>query len=219
MVGDKPIIVRNPGRAFDLPKINLDPTNVVKLFDLKQNGLTKAKQFDTSVGVPINFGGYSTQAPYNPYAMRELLQSRYPNDIITSTTLPKLGAKGMKHKGSRHRETKVVYVWRANPDFTPHMIYEMQLPFGQFMGKGRTTHMTKATKQLLQDIKEGRVAPTKFSPQQLNDIFGGKGKIEKFTWHHDPRAGRMQLVLEDTHRKAPHIGSIGLGKNKKSVKL
>lgn len=44
-------------------------------------------------------------------------------------------------------------------------------------------------------------------------------KIEEFTRHHDPRAGRMQLVLEDIHRKTPHTGSIGLGKNKKSETL
>jgi len=55
--------------------------------------------------------------------------------------------------------------------------------------------------------------PTKFSCCRVNL------KIEEFTRHHDPRAGRMQLVLEDIHRKTPHTGSIGLGKNKKSETL
>jgi len=29
----------------------------------------------------------------------------------------------------------------------------------------------------------------------------------------------MQLVIEETHAKTQHVGSIGLGKNKKSQKL
>ncbi|NCP61598.1 MAG: hypothetical protein GW748_06610 [Alphaproteobacteria bacterium] len=41
----------------------------------------------------------------------------------------------------------------------------------------------------------------------------------KLTWEHNPRAGRMQLVIEETHAKTQHVGSIGLGKNKKSQKL
>ncbi len=76
--------------------------------------------------------------------------------------------------------------------------------------------MRRATRQLRSDIQAGKVDSKQFSRQQLKDIKGGKAKIHKFTWHHNERAGRMQLVLEKPHKKAPHVGSIGLGKNKKT---
>lgn len=75
------------------------------------------------------------------------------------------------------------------------MTYETQILQGKFVGKPRDFHMRQATKQLRADIQAGRVS------------------VNKFTWHHNERAGRMQLVSARIHRKTSHIGSIGLKKN------
>ncbi len=75
MAGDKPIIVRNPGRALDLPKLYLDPTNAVKLFDVKQNGLTPVKGFDTSPG----------QLPFDKFLARGYIREM---ETITGRPIP-----------------------------------------------------------------------------------------------------------------------------------
>jgi len=189
--------------------------NSLNLFDINQNRVTSVRGLDAGARSNTIYKGWHKQGAYNPYVMRDFLQSRYPNAIITSNTVLKKGDRGFKHQGDRHEGSKVVYTERGFPDFTPHMVYEMQLPIHQFVGKGRTSHMTQATKQLAKDIFDGRIDPTKFSVQQLREISLGKSKISEVTWHHNERAGRMQLVKEKPH-DAPHVGSIGLGKHKKS---
>ncbi|HBN22458.1 MAG TPA: hypothetical protein DD412_04400 [Holosporales bacterium] len=49
-----------------------------------------------------------------------------------------------------------------------------------------------------------------FDPDQLKAIQSGEAQIPRFTWEHNPRAGRMLLVDSDIHKGAPHVGSIGL---------
>ena len=65
-------------------------------------------------------------------ATRQLREDIKAGTPRTSTTLPYRGAKGTKFANTQHRETGVVYDMRAGPDFTPHMKYEMQIPFVEF---------------------------------------------------------------------------------------
>jgi hypothetical protein len=161
-------------------------------------------------------GGIRNQTPYNPHEMRDMLARNNPGRNISSSTLPERGARGTQHLNGRHPESRVVYDQRGFPDFTPHMKYETQLTQRDFVGKPRKSHMRQATRQLRSDIQNGKVDPSQFSTQQLRDINGGKAKIHEFTWHHNERGGRMQLVKEEPHKHSDHVGSIGLGKNKKS---
>tara|TARA_R110002095_G_scaffold115920_1_gene101154 strand:- start:410 stop:1192 length:783 start_codon:yes stop_codon:yes gene_type:complete len=178
----------------------------VPVFDIRQAGLQNA----------------CNQAPYCPYAMKEILQSRYPNEIITSTTLPARGMRGTAVDPLEiYQKTGVVYDPRRLPNFTDHMVYEMQIPVVKFFPeKGstltldllRASHMRQATRQLRADISAGTVSRGQFKLDQLKAIQSGEPHIPKLTWEHNPRAGRMQLVDMIQHKDTPHVGSIGLFK-------
>lgn len=116
-----------------------------------------------------------------------------------------------------YQETGVAYDPRRFPNFTDHMVYEMQIPVVKFFPeKGstltleslRSNRMRQATRQLRADIKAGNVSRNQFDLDQLKAIQSGETKIPDLTWEHNPRAGRMLLVPEGKHKYTPHVGSI-----------
>jgi hypothetical protein len=73
----------------------------------------------------------------------------------------------------------------------------------------RSAEMRAATRQLREDIENGRVDASMFTEQQLKDIKSGKEKIDKFTWHHNAQSSpnNMQLVPDKIHNNnVPHAG-------------
>ena len=71
----------------------------------------------------------------------------------------------------------------------------------------RAAEMRAATRQLREDIENGKVDASQFTEQQLNDIKSGKQSIDGYTWHHNAQSApnNMQLVPRDIH-KIPHTG-------------
>ena len=74
--------------------------------------------------------------------------------------------------------------------------------------------MKRATEDLRTAINDGQVDSSQFTSQQLQDIQGGKKKIEDYTWHHNGDTGNMQLIPTDVHEAVKHTGQSALSKGR-----
>ena len=74
--------------------------------------------------------------------------------------------------------------------------------------------MRMATRDLRKQINSGKISRSQFSPEQLKAIQSGRSKIPELTWHHHQDRGRMQLVPEERHDAARHIGGDAIHKGK-----
>jgi filamentous hemagglutinin len=81
----------------------------------------------------------------------------------------------------------------------------------------RTAEMRAATRQLREDIKNGKVDKSMFTEDELSDIKKGLPKIGDNTWHHNAQSApnNMQLVPEKIHNeKVPHTGEGSMSNGK-----
>jgi filamentous hemagglutinin len=79
----------------------------------------------------------------------------------------------------------------------------------------RTAEMRAATRQLREDIKNGKVDGSMFTEKQTREINRGSDRIPGFTWHHNAQSSpnNMQLIPRDIH-KIPHTGEGSMSNGK-----
>jgi len=76
----------------------------------------------------------------------------------------------------------------------------------------REAEMRAATKQLREDINNGKVDKSEFTEKEFQDIQAGSKKIGDYTWHHNGQSSpnSMQLVKGKIHNVKeggiPHTG-------------
>ncbi|GAB4203256.1 MAG: hypothetical protein OHK0022_27260 [Roseiflexaceae bacterium] len=141
--------------------------------------------------------------PYDPRAIREALEQKYPGQV-TSTTVPPSDDRMVHMAGQAHPVTGIVFDRRGFPIFDDVAAYDTRIPSAVASVRDRTTHMEEATRDLHNAIQRGM--PHSFTPQQLQDIANGRAQIDGFTWHHHQDTGRMQLIPRDIHRRTGHLG-------------
>ena len=83
----------------------------------------------------------------------------------------------------------------------------------------RSAEMRAASRQLREDINNGKADGSQFTEIQMQAINEGKDKIPDFTWHHNAQStpNNMQLVPEDIHNSkdgkgVPHTGEGSINK-------
>lgn len=146
---------------------------------------------------------------------------------VTSTTLPPKNAPNVKMAGAHKERTlvinaetqetltqRIVFDERGFPDFRPYMKYETTIS-GDLGSMPPDAHKRAATRRLREDIKAGKVDGALFDEKQSAQIKHGLEKIKGYTWHHHQDSGRMQLVPEDVHEWARHVGGDALWGAKK----
>lgn len=147
----------------------------------------------------------SKDLPYNPHAIREALEARYPGQV-TSTTVPSLNSKNVGLACTRHAGTGVVFDGRGFPIFDDIAKTDLQISAAQVASRNHTGQMRAATRELRSLIESGQVSASQFTEAQLAAIRGGRAQIPDFTWHHHQDVGRMQLVPRQTHADVGHVG-------------
>jgi filamentous hemagglutinin len=76
----------------------------------------------------------------------------------------------------------------------------------------RSAEMRAATRQLREDIENGKVDASMFTDKQLEQIKSGSKTIKGYTWHHNSQSSpnNMQLVPSEIHNVKdggiPHSG-------------
>ena len=83
-------------------------------------------------------------------------------------------------------------------------VYDTKLPPEQYKASDATQFNT--CNQKLQDaVKKDPDLRSKFNEKQLEQIENGD-RPSGYTWHHNEKEGKMQLVPTDVHSKTPHTG-------------
>ena len=141
---------------------------------------------------------------------------------MTSSTVPNHNAPNVKLAG----KSKVFEIYgivhevpfdlKGFPIFDKHIKYETRLPHEIATTNNSRLHMVSATKDLHQNILDGKISAKLFTEKQLLQIAAGKPHISELTWHHHQDIGKMQLIPKDIHNKTSHIGWIGLNYDKRN---
>ena len=84
----------------------------------------------------------------------------------------------------------------------------MELQSEDYM-KSRTTHFSKASKVLYDDIMRDNNLRSKFTETEIELFKHGKVP-NKYTWHHHQETGVLQLVDREVHRKTGHTGGFSI---------
>ncbi len=105
-------------REVELFKGHVDPTNVVKLFDVRQNSVSSVKGFNASAGANTTFKGWHEPSPLLPGeglvgTFRELEKRGFKFDDLTPHHMP--ASKYMKSKGIAHNDGISMWVEEPNP--------------------------------------------------------------------------------------------------------
>ncbi|GHS92255.1 hypothetical protein AGMMS49949_04100 [Alphaproteobacteria bacterium] len=164
-----------------------------------------------------------SKAPYDPRVAERIAQRFGP---VERSTVPTSSQPNVRLAGSHIQRVaghdplthepivqRVVFDQRGFPIFDPYIKYQTRIS-GNLSSMSPETHMRMATRQLRADIEAGRVNRSLFSDAEFADIRDGTEKIGKFTWHHHQETGRMQLVPEDIHEWARHVGGNKLWGNR-----
>jgi hypothetical protein len=93
------------------------------------------------------------------------------------------------------------------PDFTPIQVFECKLPNKLYEGKDNA-QFSECNFALLDHLKDHHECVSNFDDTQLGLIASGYNP-SGYTWHHDVKEGRMQLVSTPIHNSCGHYG----GKN------
>jgi len=169
--------------------------------------------------------------PYNADNVREDLEAVHGTENVASTTNPKnplqsanslpdkeivviIGDDGGKAVRvsfddpvtGEPTSANVPYNERGLPIFDDHSAYSTTIDHDV----GYNTQMKRATEDLHSKIASGQIDSNQFNASQLQDIANGKRKIDGFTWHHNADTGSMQLIPQDVHDAAKHIGQNAL---------
>ena len=152
--------------------------------------------------------------PYNSRTIMAELEAKYGRGNVTSTTVPPANAPNVRYAGRKHPDSGVVFDNKGFPIFDDIAKYDTRLDQKAFYETDRRGQMRMATRDLREQINSGEISRSQFSPEQLKAIQSGRSKIPELTWHHHQDRGRMQLVPEERHDAARHIGGDAMSKGK-----
>ncbi|MEX1027031.1 MAG: HNH endonuclease [Candidatus Paceibacterota bacterium] len=155
--------------------------------------------------VPSNDTPRVGDPPYNPHSVREALEERHPGQV-TSTTVPPVNPRNNVHLAGTRHHTGIVFDQRGFPIFDDVARVDLHISSAQVAGRNYRSQMRAATRALRAELESGAIPASRFTPEQLRAIRGGRNKIPGFTWHHHQDIGRMQLVPEGIHADVGHIG-------------
>lgn len=82
--------------------------------------------------------------------------------------------------------------------------YDAQLPESLYKASDKE-QFAECNKQLKEAVEKDPELAKKFTPEQLEQIKNGDTP-DGYTWHHNEKTGKMQLVDSDTHAKTGHTG-------------
>lgn len=82
--------------------------------------------------------------------------------------------------------------------------YDAQLPESLYEASDKE-QFAECNKQLKEAVEKDPELAKKFTPEQLEQIKNGDTP-DGYTWHHNEKTGKMQLVDSDTHAKTGHTG-------------
>jgi filamentous hemagglutinin len=165
-------------------------------------------------GMPAAKGsGRGSDLPYNSRDIRAALEERYGMDAVRSTTVPPLSKPNVKLAG-QHKTielpdgstTRIVFDQKGFPIFDDVAKIDTQLDIDKFRMKSYDGQLRMATRNLRAQVNAGKVSASQFTSAQLKAINSGLDKIPGYTWHHHQNTGRMQLVPQDIHSGARHVG-------------
>lgn len=157
--------------------------------------------------------------PYDSRTMREQLEAKYGKENVTSTTVPPPNSPNVKLAG-KHKDiilkdgtkTQSVFDKKGFPIFDDVAKYDTRLPNEAFHAASYKGQMKMASRELSDQIKNGKINSSKFSKAQLKAIHSGKDKIPDYTWHHHQDNGRIQLIPTKIHGKVGHVGGEAMSK-------
>jgi hypothetical protein len=142
---------------------------------------------------------------YDPRAIREALEQRYPGQV-SSSTVPPPTSKNVGLAGKPHPVSGIPFDERGFPIFDSVAAFDTRIPRDVASIADRPLHFETATAELHDAIRMGQIPRSRFTTEQLEAIEEGAEKIPGFTWHHHQDIGRMQLIPTDVHSKTGHIG-------------
>ncbi|MFC6053161.1 HNH endonuclease [Acinetobacter portensis] len=110
------------------------------------------------------------------------------------------------------KDANISYDSRGLPIFDDHAKYITKIDTSVSYRR----QMSQATKDLRDAINAGKISTESFTPTQLKQIKAGSGQIDGYTWHHNAQSSpnNMQLIPEDVHNAALHIGQGSLSGGK-----
>lgn len=83
-------------------------------------------------------------------------------------------------------------------------VYDTKLPSEQYKASDAVQFNT-CNQKLKESVNNNPDLRSKFNDRQLEQIENGD-RPSGYTWHHNEKKGRMQLVPTDVHSKTPHTG-------------
>jgi hypothetical protein len=135
--------------------------------------------------IPVNNGSWSGEEGNSMW---------YPTN---ETVLNELRYYGNGVEGIMYHE--------GYPDFTPVQVYESKLN-SQMYYRNDEYQFVDCTLELRDFLEDNPDLISYFDDEQLSAIGRGQDRIPGYTWHHDIRDGRMQLVPTLIHKSFPHYG-------------
>lgn len=94
------------------------------------------------------------------------------------------------------------YVEGVFPKFPS--VYDTKLPAEQYKASDAVQFNT-CNQKLKESVSKNPDIRSKFNDKQLGQIENGD-RPSGYTWHHNEKQGRMQLVPTDVHSRTPHTG-------------
>lgn len=83
-------------------------------------------------------------------------------------------------------------------------IFDTKIPPEQYKASDATQFKT-CNQKLKEAVEKDPELRSKFNEKQLEQIENGD-RPSGYTWHHNEKSGKMQLVSTDVHSKTPHTG-------------
>jgi filamentous hemagglutinin len=220
-------VLRSPG--------SLNKTNIVDDVLGSTKTLNKTNMVDDVVGSTktLNKTENVTDDLYDSRAFSDLFETRYGKENVTSSTLPTNPSQRANSSATvevltdinGNKAVKVEYVHPLTGEAaTTNIAYDSRgLPVFDDVTTFTTTinktksyegQMRQATRDLRDAINSGKFDAGQFTPQQLQNIQSGAGKIQGYTWHHNAQAApnSMQLVPKEVHEAVLHTGQAALNK-------
>lgn len=232
-VGDH--LTPKPATVAGTPDLNGGATTMTGTPDVN-GGIGK-----TEVAGATMAAGYeqpqNPQGIYDPQGQRADLEAVHGIDNVKSTTVandPYQRVNSNKEKGIEviydsygnkavkveykdpltdvTKDANIPYDSRGLPIFDDHAKYTTKIDTSVSYRR----QMSQATKDLRDAINAGKISTESFTPTQLKQIKAGSGQIDGYTWHHNAQSSpnNMQLIPEDVHNAALHIGQGSLSEGK-----
>jgi hypothetical protein len=139
---------------------------------------------------------------------------RAMNDVRLGELKESLKTRNEDKEGQKHPETgvpferKIIINEKGEQDEGVFPVFESkfdaQLPEELYEASDKK-QFDECNKQLKEAVEKDPEFAKKFTPEQLEQIKNGETP-DGYTWHHNEKTGKMQLVDSETHAKTGHTG-------------